>query len=74
MHFVILFCSKHATALPQSKNLFTSYLQNCPKRNSNSMFMSPTDASEIRQMIMSLQPTKSTIPAIHDNLSPLIIK
>ena len=29
----------HATAIPQSKKQFTSYLQNCPKRNSNSMFM-----------------------------------
>ena len=35
------------------------------------MFMSPTDASEIRQIIKSLQPKKSTS---HDNFSPLVIK
>ena len=35
------------------------------------MFMTPTDASEIRQIIRSLQPKKSTT---HDNLSPLVIK
>ena len=35
------------------------------------MFMTPTDASEIRQIIKSLQPKKSTS---HDNLSPLVIK
>ena len=35
------------------------------------MFMTPTDASEIRQIISSLQPKKSTS---HDNLSPLVIK
>ena len=35
------------------------------------MFMTPTDASEIRQIIRSLQPKKSTS---HDNLSPLVIK
>ena len=61
----------HAAAIPQSKKQFTSYLQNCPKRNSNSMFMTPTDASEIRQIINSLQPKKSTS---QDNLSSLIIK
>ena len=33
--------------------------------------MAPTDASEIRQIINSLQPKKSTS---QDNLSPLIIK
>ena len=33
--------------------------------------MTPTDASEIRQIIKSLQPKKSTS---HDNLSPLVIK
>ena len=60
----------HAAAI-QSKKQFTSYLQNCPKRNSNSMFMTPTDASEIRQIIRSLQPKKSTS---HNNLSPLVIK
>ena len=60
----------HATAIPQSKKQFTSYLQNCPKHNSNSLFMSPTDASEIRQIIKSLQPKKSTS---HDNLSPIVI-
>ena len=61
----------HAAAIPQSKKQFISYLQNCPKRNSNSMFMTPTDASEIRQIIRSLQPKKSRS---HDNLSPLVIK
>ena len=61
----------HATAIPLSKIKFTSYLQNCPKHNSNSMFMSPTDASEIREIIKSLQPKKSTS---HDNLSALVIK
>ena len=35
------------------------------------MFITPTDASEIRQIIKSLQPNKSTS---HDNLSPLVIK
>ena len=35
------------------------------------MFMTPTDASEIRQIIRSLQPKKSTS---HDNLSPLVMK
>ena len=53
------------------KKQFTSYLQNCPKRNSNSMFMNPTDVSEKRQIINSLQPKKSIS---HDNMSPLIIK
>ena len=33
--------------------------------------MSPTDASEIRQLIMSLRPKKSTS---YGNLSPLVIK
>ena len=33
--------------------------------------MTPTDASEIRQIIRSLQPKKSTS---HDNKSPLVIK
>ena len=61
----------HAIAIPQSKKQFTSYLQNCSKRNSNSMFMSPTDANEIRQIIKSLQPKQSTS---HENLSPLVIK
>ena len=61
----------HATAIPQSKKQFTSYLHNCPKHNSNSMFMSPTNASEIWQIIKSLQPKKSTS---HDNLSPLVLK
>ena len=61
----------HATAIPLSKIKFTSYLQNCPKHNSNSMFISPTDASEIREIIKSLQPKKSTS---HDNLSALVIK
>ena len=65
----------HATAILfiyyyQSIKQFTSYLQNCPKHNSNSLFMSPTDASEDRQMIMSHQPKKSTS---YDNLSLLII-
>ena len=35
------------------------------------MFMSTTDASEIREIIKSLQPKKSTS---YDNLSPLVIK
>ena len=35
------------------------------------MFMTPTDASEIRQIINSPQPKKSTS---HDNLSSLVIK
>ena len=62
----------HAAAIPQSKKTqFTSYLQNCPKLNSNSMFMSPTDASKIREIIKSLQPKKSTS---HDNLNALVIK
>ena len=47
------------------------HLQNCSKRNSNSIFMTPTDASEIREIIKSLQPKKSTS---HDNLSSLVIK
>ena len=59
----------HAAAIPQSKKQFTSYLQDCPKRISNSMFMTPTDASEIRQIIRSLQKSTS-----HDNLSALVIK
>ena len=35
------------------------------------MFMCSTDASEIRQIILPLQPRKITS---HDNLSPLVIK
>ena len=35
------------------------------------MFMSPTDATEVREIIKSLQPKKSTS---HDNLSALVIK
>ena len=35
------------------------------------MLMSPTDASEIREIMKSLQPKKSTS---HDNLSALVIK
>ena len=34
------------------------------------MFMSPTDATEVREIIKSLQPKKSTS---HDNLSALVI-
>jgi len=60
----------HATAIPQSKTQFTSYLQNYPKHNSNNLFMSPSDASEIRQILMSLQPKKGTS---YNNLSLLVI-
>ena len=35
------------------------------------MFMSQTDATEVREIIKSLQPKKSTS---HDNLSSLVIK
>ena len=49
MHFEIslqMLVQTYATAIPQSKTQFTSYLQNCPKCNSNSMFM--TQSMQVR--------------------------
>ena len=71
MHFVISLHMLVQTPLQHLNPKNNLHLQNCSKRNSNSIFMTPTDASEIREIIKSLQPKKSTS---HDNLSPLVIK
>ena len=62
---------KYPNSIPRSKKQFSTYLQNCPKLNSNSLFMNPTDENEIQQILMSLPSKKSSG---YDNLSQLDVK
>ena len=61
----------YANAIPAPKNQLTRYLQKSPAKNPRSMFMNPTDANEIKQIIRSLQPKQCSG---HDNLSLHLFK
>ena len=61
----------YANAIPAPKKTFHQTLTKSPAKNPRSMFMSPTDANEIKQIIPSLQPKKRSG---HDNPSPYLFK
>ena len=59
----------YANAIPKSKNTFQSYMKN---RSSQTLFLSPTDANEIKKTIYSSLKSKHSCG--HDNVSPSFLK